>query len=418
LIVKDGWGTETLSDGNQISWQVKFAESPISQEEFRGIAVYCGVKVAQTPFFFNLSGGLSGQHGQQYMTGRIKADYLDHLPNDIITTERQRINWEDPNAEALLLWGQVRIKALLSIWKARRGEARIQQLEQRLATFSARLERLPSTEARIVKSALRKLATIETLDSVQFGELGGALLTAWEGGRLRGIVEDIARVEQMDEAVFLRLLTEAHVLTAMHMAEMIEAKVSVISGLRTRIQRKELENAIRDYIARDPWLVSPEWETYQIETSLNVFLKEAQAAAGIDASNEAWRGRMDLVLRSGSQLLVLEFMRPGLTADRDHFDRFQHYIDVLRTRMIEGSSALGIQRISGIFVADRLIKNSENLKLIERLRKDDMYCEEWSALLAKAESLWSEFLQIVVERAPDDPRLQSLAKDAKPATDT
>jgi hypothetical protein len=42
--------------------------------------VYCGVKLAQVPFFFQLSGGLAGQHGQQYMTSRVKAVYLDHAP--------------------------------------------------------------------------------------------------------------------------------------------------------------------------------------------------------------------------------------------------------------------------------------------------------------------------------------------------
>jgi len=32
-------------------------EKPIGGEELRGVAVYCGVKLAQAPFFFLLSGG-------------------------------------------------------------------------------------------------------------------------------------------------------------------------------------------------------------------------------------------------------------------------------------------------------------------------------------------------------------------------
>lgn len=418
MIVSDGWGTETLSDGNRISWQFKFAEHPIGQEEFRGVAVYCGVKVGQTPFFFQLSGGLSGQHGQQYLTGRVRADYLDRLPADVITTERQRLNWEHPDTTALLAWGKERIKVLLAIWKARRGEARAQQLEDKVATFGARLSVLPPTEARIVKGALKKLATIETLDSEQFQDLGGALLTAWEGGRLRGIVENFARVEEMDEGVLLRVLAEENVLSALHLAEIVAAKVSVIRGLRQRIDARELENAIRNYVAKHPWLIDPEWETFKVESSLNVFLDDARATAGIDERDDAWRGRMDLVLRAGSQLLVLEFMRPSLTADRDHFNRFQHYVDVLKTRIIDANTSLGIQRISGIFVADKLARTAENLRLIERLRKDDMLCEEWPTLLAKAEARWKEFLHIVVTRAPDDPRIQSVAKETALAPPT
>jgi hypothetical protein len=48
-------------------------------------------KLAQIPFFFNLEGGLHGQHGQAYLAGVVEADYLDDLPVDIIATERQRV---------------------------------------------------------------------------------------------------------------------------------------------------------------------------------------------------------------------------------------------------------------------------------------------------------------------------------------
>lgn len=111
-ITADGWAREKLAEGQEVTWQIKFTEKPVGEEELRGVAVYCGVKIAQAPFFFLLSGGLSGQHGQQYMIGRVKADYLDHLATDIITTERQRINREENNANRLLVWGQQRLKQL------------------------------------------------------------------------------------------------------------------------------------------------------------------------------------------------------------------------------------------------------------------------------------------------------------------
>ena len=125
-ITADGWAREKLAkEGQEVAWQIKFTEKPIGEEELRGVAVYCGVKVAQAPFFFLLSGGLSGQHGQQYMVGRVKADYLDHLATDLITTERQRINWEEDNANRLLVWGQQRLKQLLALWQERRAESKI-----------------------------------------------------------------------------------------------------------------------------------------------------------------------------------------------------------------------------------------------------------------------------------------------------
>ena len=56
-------GQEKVGE-DEISWRIRFTKEPINTEELRGVSVFCGIKLAQTPFFFNLSGGLSGQHGQ------------------------------------------------------------------------------------------------------------------------------------------------------------------------------------------------------------------------------------------------------------------------------------------------------------------------------------------------------------------
>ncbi len=148
-LTAEGWGREEIAEGETIEWQIKFTEKPIGEEELRGVAVYCGVKLAQAPFFFLLSGGLAGQHGQQYLTGRIRADYLDRLDADVITTERQRINWEEATAARLLDWGQDRLKQLLALWQKRRAEAKMRAVEARLVNFSRRIDRLRPSEAKI-----------------------------------------------------------------------------------------------------------------------------------------------------------------------------------------------------------------------------------------------------------------------------
>jgi hypothetical protein len=406
LVEADGWGIETLPDGNRISWRVRFARSTITMEEFRGIAVFCGIKVAQTPFFFLLSGGLGGQHGQQYLTGTVQADYLDRGTRDVITTERQRINWEDPTTAPLLKWGQERLKQLLIIWQERRAEEKIRAIDERIAEFSERLSKLPRSEAETVRRALRRIASIEAIDAGDFESLASAVLTAWEAGRLRQIIEDVARIDQMDAAVLLSLLTEQQVLSALHAAEIVKLRLDVINGLRHRIEQRELELAIRDYLAKHPWLISARWETFRVERRIDRLVSDTLGECGI-ASAPDWTGRVDLALSGGEDLLVVEFMRPGLTIDRDHMQRFQTYIDILESR-VRANSGLGLTKISGLLVADRLDRRPENRSLIERMARSGMFCEEWSVLLRNAAAQWEEFLGILAERSPDDMRMRSL----------
>lgn len=406
--IVNGYAKETLSDGHIINWRFRFTEKPIENEELRGVSVFCGPKLAQTPFFFNLSGGLNGQHGQQYLTGTVRADYLDQLGKDIITTERQRINWEEREAKPLESWGQQRVKDLLSLWKQRRAEENLTYLNEKVSPFRTRLEKLPPSERKIVDGAIRKLAAIEVLRGEQFLSLANAILTAWEGGRLKELISDLSSIEDMDEGLLLKLLAESQVLNALNVAESIKAKLLIVTGLQQRISQRELENTIRDYIATHPWLLSPEWETFKRESRVDKLVLAAAKEAKLDEHKD-WQKRVDLVLSSGQQLLVIEFMRPGVTVDRDHLDRFARYVDALTTG-VETNTGFGFTNVSGLLVADKLNKSSTNMKSIERLKEDGMLCLDWDSLLARAKAQWAEFFDLLIERTPEDERLANLSE--------
>jgi len=404
-IENDRFGIENVGE-DEIRWRIRFTDKPIGTEELRGVSVFCGIKLAQTPFFFNLSGGLQGQHGQHYMSGQVQADYLDRLDADIITTERQRINWEDERARPLQEWGQRRVKSLLAIWTKRRAEENLKRIDNKIPSFSKRMKRLEPSERRTVRSAIEKIAAIETISETQLEDLSNGILMAWEGGRLRELIANVANVETMDEGVLLKLLTEAQVLNALHVAEAVRAKVDIIAGLRKRIEDRDLENAVRNYIAENPWLLSPEWETFKIETSVRTLVADAAKEARLD-SDERWNKRVDLVMSSGRQLLVVEFMRPGLTVDWDHLARYQRYINILRSS-IDSNTELGFNSVSGLLVADKLDHRRGMKETLLQLAESDMKALEWRRLLERAEAQWGEFLQVLIERAPEDDRLADL----------
>lgn len=400
-----GWGEESLDD-RKIRWRFFFYNDTIGEEELRGIAVFIGGKLAQTPFSFNLVGGLGGQQGMEYLSGQVEANYLDELATDVTATERQRINWELPETESLLKWGQERVKSILRIWKERRSAKRLEALEHRLLPFTKRLARLPKSEQRVIKQALQKLARITTINDDQFQELGEAILTAWEGGRLRELIEGLAESADMTEEKFLEILLEANVLTALHTAEVVKTKLLIIRGLEERIMRRDKETDIRNYIADNPWLMGPGMQTFRRERSIEKFLKDVAAEVGIETDGD-WQGRIDLALGSGDQLVIIEFMRPGLTVDWDHLSRFERYVLTVRERLAANTGG-PFRSADGYLIADRLSKRDGISSKLQSMEGGRMWAMEWGALLARAEAQWEEFLQVLRLRAPDDARLQAL----------
>ncbi|MFL6439335.1 MAG: ATP-binding protein [Terriglobales bacterium] len=409
LSIDNGWGIELLQGKYEIRWRIDFYKKPIDDEELRGIAIFSRGKLAQRPFFFNLSGGLGGQHGQEYLSGRVEADYVDALDIDMIATERQRINFEYLESGLLLVWGQKKVEELLKIWKKRRAKARLDLLSQKIQPFQKRLLRLPPSERKTVTTALTKIASIPSIEEDEFLELGDSLLLAWEGGRLREFINTLATTEEMSEKELLEILVEAKVLTSLHTAEAVKAKLLVIAGLHDRIKNHDLENAVRDYIADNPWLIDPIWETFKVEKSVNNVIKEAAAEANFEKYPD-WDKRIDLVLGGGSQLLVVEFMRPGITVDWDHLSRFNLYVTSIRTQ-INANSASPYQEVSGLLVADKVNKHATVVHAIQDLKQNRMNVTDWEGLLNRALARWKDFLAILVARAPEDDRIAALAHD-------
>ncbi len=399
------YGVEKLSNDRKIRWQFCFHNDTIDDEELQGIAIFAKGKLIQAPFLFNLSGGLGGQHGVAYLSGQVQADYLDSLSVDLAATERQRVNWEHRESAPLLEWGQTRIKELLRTWQDRRGEQRTRMLDQRVSGFSSRLGRLHSPEQRTVSKALRKLAQVSTLNDAQFEDLGNAVLTAWEEGRLRGLIDQIAQAQTMSEEDLLSVLLEAQALTALNVAEAVRTKLQTVAGLIQRIERRELETAVRDYIAKNPWLIAPQWETFRKETTVKHLLD--QAAGQVGFTDNEFNGRVDLALASGNHLLVLEFMRPSLTLNWDHLQRFERYVLNIRGN-IDANTAGVFRRVTGYVIADNLEARSDNRAKITSMVKEDMYALDWRSLFSQALAKWQEFLDILVSRAPEDERLQAL----------
>lgn len=399
---EDGWGEEDVS-GKRIRWRFLFHKDTLDEEELKGVAVFTRGKLAQRPFFFLVTKGLHGQHGTEYMAGQVVADYIDELPNDLIATERQRINWEHTETRPLLEWGRERLRQCLRLWASLRAERKAKQLEEKLTGFEDRLGRLKDHEQKTVRRALKAIGRVSTLSDLQFEELAEAVLTAWEQGRLHDLIHDMSESPELSEEGLLDILVEAKVLTALQTVEVVRTKLETVRGLRRRIEARELENAVRDFIAENPWLISPEWETFTRERGLKTVIREAAENASLTA--DVYRGRVDLTMASGQHLLVLEFVRPGSSVDWDHLSRFELYVTTIRAR-VSTQSGGPFRIVTGYLIADGLTTEPEFIRKVESLEKDGMLALEWGTLLDRAEAGWRDFMDIIEDRGEGDFRMK------------
>lgn len=406
LIHVDGeWGREMVGD-HEVEWRIRFFNNTIKEPDLRGISVFAGVKVMQAPFFFDLSGGVSGQHGLQYISGQIRADFIDKQKDDHIAPERQRVDWDHPDTRPLRKWGLERMKALLVIL-ANRQEAKKQRMLHNSDVFAPRLERLEATERRKLLKVLKPLEKMDSMSVDQFESVGNSIILIWEQGLLKELMAEIANSGSLEAAKLVNLLVEADILTSIQIAESVKTRIYAIAQLQERIKSRDIENEIRDHIGAHPWIISPQWATFKVESSIKRLLsKLANDADFTPEKCPDLDGRADLTLVSGDHILLLEFMRPGLTLDRDHIQRFETYVDTVSDHMA-ANTGWKYRQCTGYIVADNIHKRISPRK-IESLVDRRMFALDWDTLLIRATSQWQESLELLVARNPDDQRLKDL----------
>lgn len=64
----------------------------------KGVSLYVNGRMANEPGFFDSS---ESSHAYSYITGWVNANFIDELDDDLISTDRQSLNWETQETKAL-----------------------------------------------------------------------------------------------------------------------------------------------------------------------------------------------------------------------------------------------------------------------------------------------------------------------------
>ena len=400
------WAVEMFPNGRPVRWRVGFFEHPVDDEELKGIAVFARGKMAQKPFFFDLSGGMSAQHGLEYMTGQVEMDFIDDDANDLIATERQRINLQTPLGRNIQAWGIELLKMLTRVWAAKRSEKKIALIKSKTDVFSERLDNLSKSEKKTVMGVISKIAQFPRLGVDRFRDWANDIIVGYEKGRLKDVIAELAASKELNEADFINILAESDVISALSIAESVKTKILAIGELKQRVQSHELENKVRDYIYDRPWIIHPKWESFKKERSLENLIKDL--GQDVFKDDEPYNGRVDLTLAAGSDMLLVEFMRPGLELDFDHVDRVNRYVIEIRARL-DSQTGENIRTLTNAYIiADKKVESSAMNARIKQLEKSGILVKTWEGLISSALAQWKDFLELLKSRHPEDKRLADL----------
>lgn len=113
-------------NADSISGQLIATKKPISpRTNMRGIVLFSRKKLVNQPEYFSDS---TSSHFFSYLTGWLEVDFIDDLEEDVISTNRQSLNWGHPEMQKLKVYLQGLIRWLEQDWRKKRSEIRERKL--------------------------------------------------------------------------------------------------------------------------------------------------------------------------------------------------------------------------------------------------------------------------------------------------
>lgn len=119
----------------QVTGHLIATEKPISPKtNMRGIVLFSRKKMVNTPDYFSDS---TSSHFFSYLTGWLEVDFIDELDEDVISTDRQSVNWGHPEMVKLRAYLQSMIRWLEQDWRAKRAQLRENKIAEKTGINTA-----------------------------------------------------------------------------------------------------------------------------------------------------------------------------------------------------------------------------------------------------------------------------------------
>lgn len=93
--------------------------------DLRGITLFAHGRMVNMPEFFGVG---ESSHGYSYITGWLNIDFVDEGTDDVISTDRQSLNWELPQTEELRKKLQELMHLIEREWREKRKEERTKKI--------------------------------------------------------------------------------------------------------------------------------------------------------------------------------------------------------------------------------------------------------------------------------------------------
>ncbi len=247
----------------------------------------------------------------KYLTGQIEARFLDEDDkDDIATSDRQRVQEDDPRYRQLLLFLRSSLTQVEKRWTEWRRKHEVEKAKETSPALTEWLETLPEGFRKSAETLIAKLSALPIDEEDDRKLLYRHGIFAFERMRIRGSTEElIASVDDVDK--LLSVLADRDALEASLYRDIVKSRLDAIKNFQGIVDEGAKEKVLQQYLFDHLWLLDPAWE----RATDSELMESRLTKEGVITNNFSEKeklGRVDIAYRTyAGKHIIVELKKAG-----------------------------------------------------------------------------------------------------------
>lgn len=332
----------------------------------------------------------------KYLTGQIEADFLDEDDEpDIATSDRQRVQEDDPRYAQLLAFLRSRLTQVEKRWTEWRRKHEVDKAKETSPALAEWFETLPEGFRKSAETLIAKLSALPVDKDEDRKLLYRHGILAFERMRIRGSTEEfVASIHNVDQ--LLTVLADRNSLEASLYRDIVKSRLDAIKDFQEIVDEDAKEKVLQQYLFDHLWLLDPAWE----RATDSEIMESRLTAEGViidDLTEKERLGRVDIAYRTNAgKHIIVELKKAGRKMKLLELqEQGQTYVDKLRKILLAQEE--NAPNIEVVFVVGKPLDdekdNPERVKNSMAAISPGSRIVHYNSLIAGAQTAYSGYLK-------------------------
>lgn len=365
-------------------------ETPVKDTEMRGLYLTSRGKIVNTAEFY---GARDNDQFHSYVTGYLEVDFIDDFEEDVISTDRHSLNWENEKTKELQEYIHKIIRKVGSEWKAKRAAIKkISIVDTKNLDIDKWQNDLPTYERELSNKIIDPILENSNIDVNESSEIIGNVIDKFNNKTFKDYASKIADISRPEDIpTLLKLMDDWKAIESKEIKGLADARIEVIKQFEVYLNTNTKEvPSLHNFLKKFPWLLDPRILEFRDEVTYSQLLKESFPEEKLEEKNK----RIDFLSSNalGEILYVIEIKRSTYRVDEKAIEQAYRYGTFLKNKY---ASETGFSKVVCYVVGGEKHSEDYNFKAKEETyaKSGEVFVKTYRELLEQSKEYHKEFIE-------------------------